>query len=295
MPHAPDRAAQLEGTVRFSRPGLLIGAIVLAGCGGAQPSSVGGPASRAPTAIASAIAVLTDEVKTWCVAHTGGTGADGHEVEDMALTLGVVTGAKTREDVFGRWAGKSQPDLVQDPTYVAACVAAYAANANVPPSAASSAGASAAAAASGGTTFPVGDIPAGTWRADLFSPPFELTLPAGWTRGTADREVLVLRNGDTTVGISHRLASAAHLGAKATTTTIGPLAASTLRQEDSPGTLWMTEGLVAYDAPAGSSVQTWVVSVDSKSITIDLVAPKGKLDAALAGVLPILATFRSGS
>jgi hypothetical protein len=36
--------------------------------------------------------------------------------------------------VFGRWAGKSQADLLEDPTYVAACTAAFAQQAVASPS-----------------------------------------------------------------------------------------------------------------------------------------------------------------
>jgi hypothetical protein len=113
-------------------------------------------------------------------------------------------------------------------------------------------------------------------------------------RGTADREVLVFRQGDVVIGVSHRNAdvSAAALGAGATATTVGPFTGFTVRQNQTPGTLWLTEGFVPYNAPAGTGVQTWVLGIGSKVVTIDLVAPLAKLDSAVASFLPILATIK---
>lgn len=96
------------------------------------------------------------------------------------------------------------------------------------------------------------------------------------------------------IGVSHRIAdvAAAALGAGATATTVGPFTGFTLRQNPTPGTLWLTEGLVPYNAPAGSGVHTWVLGLGSKVVTIDLVAPEAKLEAAVANFLPILATIK---
>jgi hypothetical protein len=104
---------------------LLVACVFLLGaCSQSQPLASAVPSNIPASAIASAAAVLADDVKTWCTNHTGGPGADQHQVEDMAVKLGVVPGAKTREDVFGRWAGRSGDD--PDPTYVTACLAAFA-------------------------------------------------------------------------------------------------------------------------------------------------------------------------
>ncbi len=110
-------------SIHFRQAALaaLLG-FAIAACGGATiPSATptGGPVFTEPPA-------LTDAQKTWCTNHTGGPGEDMHQVEDMALHLELIPGAKTREDVFGRWAGHpaSDPDI----TYTIACLAAFAAS-----------------------------------------------------------------------------------------------------------------------------------------------------------------------
>jgi hypothetical protein len=97
----------------------------VAGCSGSAAS----PSAALPTDPGA----LTDAQSAWCSLHTGGPGDDAHQVEDMALTLGVIPGAKTRDDVFARWAGHpvSDPDL----TYKIACIAAYAAFGSATPAA----------------------------------------------------------------------------------------------------------------------------------------------------------------
>ena len=109
-----------------SRIVLIVTILLVAACGGSAKATIPDASAITPSAVASAASQLTEEVKSWCATHVGGPGADQYQVEDMAVRLGVIPGAKTREDVSGRWAGKSQADLVQDPTYVAACVAAFA-------------------------------------------------------------------------------------------------------------------------------------------------------------------------
>ena len=185
--------------------------------------------------------------------------------------------------------GSATPASSAPPTSSAAATSASASPSTAPTSSPSVS----ASAALTGSPFPVGEIPAGTWTASLFTPPFELTFPAGWTRGTADREVLVFRQGHVTVGVSHRNAdvSAAALGAGATSTTVGTFTGFTIRQNQTPGTLWITEGNVPYNAPEGSGVQTWVLGLGSRAVTIDLIAPLAKLDASVASFLPILATI----
>jgi hypothetical protein len=95
----------------------------------ATPSPAASPsASPSPSPERSAgpsIVALTDAQLAWCTIHTGGPGEDQHQVEDMALVFGFVPGARSRDDVFGRWAGRSFPDLALDPTFNAACRAAY--------------------------------------------------------------------------------------------------------------------------------------------------------------------------
>ena len=109
-----------------SRVLLLVSVLLFTACAGSLRTTSPDASAINPSAVASAASQLTEEVKSWCASHVGGPGADQFQVEDMAVRLGVIPGAKTREDISGRWAGKSQADLVQDPTYVAACVAAFA-------------------------------------------------------------------------------------------------------------------------------------------------------------------------
>jgi hypothetical protein len=115
---------------------LLVGCLLLLGaCSQSQAVASAIPSNIIASAAASAVTELADDAEAWCVLHLGGPGADQHQVEDAAIAIGVIPGAKTREDVFGRWGGKAQADLVQDPTYVAACTAAYAQKAVASPSA----------------------------------------------------------------------------------------------------------------------------------------------------------------
>jgi len=109
----------------------------------AAPSTVATPApSRSPSPVPTASPAasvdttppLTQAQMDWCTIHTGGPTDDLHAVEDMAIQLGVIPGAKTREDIFGRWAGHTMADSAADPTYKAACVAAYAKFASPSPS-----------------------------------------------------------------------------------------------------------------------------------------------------------------
>ena len=143
-----------------------------------------------------------------------------------------------------------------------------------------------------GEAFPVGAIPAGTWTATLLKPAFSLTLPDGWTRGTADREVLVLDNGDVTVGFHHRVPTvdAAALGDGATATTVGPYPGFTMTS-DGPVHLWYTDGQQEVSADAGEKVQSWVLGLGDDAVTVDLAAPAAGFDAAVEAFLPILATI----
>jgi hypothetical protein len=95
---------------------------VLAACGGTVTTPTPPPTTAAPVSVPS----LSDAAQAWCVQHLGGPGEDQHQVEDAALSLGIVEGAKTREDVFSHWGGMSPQDLrVSVRTYVVACQAAY--------------------------------------------------------------------------------------------------------------------------------------------------------------------------
>jgi len=147
--------------------------------------------------------------------------------------------------------------------------------------------------AAGGEAFPVGLIPAGTWTATQFTPAYSLTLPDGWSRGTADREVTVLEKGDVTVGIHRRISAvdAAALGDGATATTIGAYPAFTLAH--GPSHLWYTDGQIEFWAPPGTRVQSWVIGLGDTPVTVDLVAPEASFDAALADFEPILATIQA--
>jgi uncharacterized protein YceK len=95
---------------------------VLAACGGTATAPTTPPASTAAASIPS----LPDAAQAWCVQHLGGPAENQHQVEDAALSLGLLEGAKTREDVFAHWGGMSPQDLrVSVRTYVVACQAAY--------------------------------------------------------------------------------------------------------------------------------------------------------------------------
>ncbi len=133
--------------------GLVLVALLVGACSGSgasapssaspTPAPIATPApSRSPSPVPSASPAasvdttppLTQAQKDWCVIHTGGPTDDLHAVEDMAIQLGVIPGARTREDIFGRWAGHTMADMNADPTYKAACVAAYATFASPSPS-----------------------------------------------------------------------------------------------------------------------------------------------------------------
>jgi hypothetical protein len=147
-----------------------------------------------------------------------------------------------------------------------------------------------------GEGFPIGAIPAGTWTATLMKPAFSLTLPDGWSRGTADREVLVLEQGDVTVGFHHRVpkVEAAALGDGATATTVGPYQGFTMTS-DGPMHLWYTDGQQEISAPAGTKIQSWVIALGADAVTVDLAAPAAGFDAAVDAFLPILATLTAPS
>jgi hypothetical protein len=96
-------------------------------------STAGNPSSSpSPPATIDSGPPLTAAQRDWCIVHTGGPEDDAHQVEDMAIEIGVIPGAKTREDIFGRWAGLVELD--HDITYKKACVAAYQKFAKVSPS-----------------------------------------------------------------------------------------------------------------------------------------------------------------
>ena len=103
-------------------PGAMLAAflvaLLVAACSGSASPTPAGPSFTNPPD-------LTDAQSAWCILHTGGPGEDAHQVEDMALQLGLIAGAKTRDDIFGSWAGHSASDPA--PTYKIACIAAYAA------------------------------------------------------------------------------------------------------------------------------------------------------------------------
>ena len=90
-----------------------------------SPSASASP-SPAPSATAGAsVAALAAEQLTWCLQHTGGPGADQHQVEDMALIIDAIPSATSRADVVGHWNLGAPAELGADPTFVNACRAAY--------------------------------------------------------------------------------------------------------------------------------------------------------------------------
>jgi hypothetical protein len=99
-------------------------AIIVAGCGGPV---TGPPTSPAPSSTpAASFPTISDETQAWCVLHLGGPTDDRHQVEDAAIALGLVEGAKTRQDVFDHWGGLSPQDLrLSVRTYVLSCQAAF--------------------------------------------------------------------------------------------------------------------------------------------------------------------------
>ena len=84
----------------------------------------------------SAPASLTDAERLWCVDHAmnGLNYADGDLVDRAALSLNLVPGARTTEDVRAYWVkigvGDQSTAMIdwpfrKDPSYVRACQAAY--------------------------------------------------------------------------------------------------------------------------------------------------------------------------
>lgn len=117
-------------------------------------------------------------------------------------------------------------------------------------------------------------------------------MPDGWSRGTADREVLVLKKGDVTVGFSHSVtpATAEALGPGASETTVAGLTAFTIVRQGERH-LWYTDGQIEFASSPGDTTQTWVFGVGSQAVTVDIAVQAAGFDAAVEEFEPILQTF----
>ena len=150
--------------------------------------------------------------------------------------------------------------------------------------------------------FTPADLPPGTWYSSTFTPVVAITLPSGWARQIEDREVLALKKGGVTLAFDHMAAAATADGlvAAAPAPPIAPPIAGTLGQFPAfssslsgGGTLWFTEGLLAYDSAAGSEVRMWVVDLGGKVLTIHLDGPPAELKALLPEIDAMLSTLES--
>ncbi len=106
-------------------------AALVAACGGTSVATPVPSATQTAKPVPSAPEV-SDAAQAWCINHTGGPSDDGFRVEDTAIALGDIAGARTRDDVAGRWAGRSMADFRLEWTYARACLAAYAASSAAP-------------------------------------------------------------------------------------------------------------------------------------------------------------------
>jgi len=146
-------------------------------------------------------------------------------------------------------------------------------------------------------------LDAGTWYSSRFPPPVALTLPAGWSRGLEDSEVLALQKGKMTLAVNKMATEATAAGAAkaiGASLTLGPTPVTFpsyvgfTAGADGGGTLWFTEGLQAFDAPKGDVVRVWVLQAGAKPITVTLSGPPAEVKAALPEVEKMLGTMVVG-
>jgi len=151
-----------------------------------------------------------------------------------------------------------------------------------------------------GSAFAAGPLAAGTYHSTAFTPYVVATLPDGWARAGEDRELLRLKRGNAELGFAHNAAAVAPADAHGTNrgdpnaptpVTLGAFSGFETSTTETEGTLYIDEGLRAYDAPPGTSLHTWVLDVDGRVLTILLTAPTAEIDAALDDARAVLETL----
>lgn len=157
----------------------------------------------------------------------------------------------------------------------------------------------------GATPFVPGPLDAGAYYTITFSPATALIVPAGWSRASKDREVLILTKGNLTFAI-HKTATAATeeglfaaLGRNDATdlspqpgpVTFPSYTGVAAGQHNGGGTLWFDERSNAYDPRPTDDIRIWVLQAGSKVITAELVGAPADVKAALAAVEQMLATM----
>jgi hypothetical protein len=137
------------------------------------------------------------------------------------------------------------------------------------------------------TTFVPEGLDAGTYYSERFTPTVLTTVPEGWSRTFEDSEVLALVKDGVTLAFDKRALEAtadgvaAALGALDASGLPAPPEAVTLGQykgfsgrQDSGGTLWLTDALLAHDAKPGDEVRAWVLDLGAKrALTVHVDGP----------------------
>ena len=152
-----------------------------------------------------------------------------------------------------------------------------------------------------GSPFTAGPLAAGTYHSTAFTPDVIATLPDGWARAGEDRELLRLKRGNAELGFAHNAAAVTPSDAHGTNrgdpnapipVTLGAFSGFETATTETEGTLYIDEGLRAFDAPPGSGLHTWVIDVDGRPLTIMLSAPVAEIDAAVNDARAVLETRR---
>ena len=155
------------------------------------------------------------------------------------------------------------------------------------------------------SAIPTGAIPPGSYVSSFFARPYvALALGDGWTRYLDDGEVLAFHRGKTTLAF-HHTATAATSAAMVTAVGQGGNGEFTLPptpvtigaytglvgQTPVAATLWYDAALNAYDPAPGDVVRIWVLTVERRTLTIELLGPPAEVAGELPAVERILATF----
>ncbi len=153
--------------------------------------------------------------------------------------------------------------------------------------------------------FVPGPMEAGAYYTLTFPPATALIVPAGWTLGTEDREVLMLRKGNLTFAIHKTATDATVAGLLAAlgrndATDLSPQPAPftfpsytgiTAGQHNGGGTLWFDERSNAYDARPTDDIRIWVIRAGTHVITAELVGAPVDVTAASSEVEQMLGTM----
>lgn len=152
---------------------------------------------------------------------------------------------------------------------------------------------------------PTGAIPPGSYVSSGFARPYvALALGEGWARYLDDSEVLAFRRGKTTLAFHHTatavtpaaMVSAVGQGGSGdfslapSPVTIGAYP-GLVGQTPAGATLWFDAALNAYDPAPGDVVRIWILTVEQRALTIELLGPPADVAAELPDVERILATF----